>query len=127
MDFPQPLFHLFSSFQTNITILQQIYVKKCPSSKCCWDSNPQPSEYESPPVTTRPGLKYEIFYCNVYTKKYLTKGDLICAALTGHATWGQYYKTFFEKKLVSAKVRAQDNIPISAKIERVLLRRKIFF
>ena len=22
----------------------------------CWDSNPQPSEYESLPITTRPGL-----------------------------------------------------------------------
>ena len=22
----------------------------------CWDSNPQPSEHESPPITTRPGL-----------------------------------------------------------------------
>ena len=36
--------------------LQQIYVKKCPSSIQCQDSNPWPSECKSPPVTTRPGL-----------------------------------------------------------------------
>ena len=28
---------------------------KCPSSIRCWDSNSQPSEHESPPITTRPG------------------------------------------------------------------------
>ena len=53
---PRPLFNLFSSFQTNITILQQINVKKCPSSIQCWDSNPWLSEHVSPPITTRPGL-----------------------------------------------------------------------
>ena len=26
------------------------------SSIRCWDLNPQPSEHESPPITTRPGL-----------------------------------------------------------------------
>ena len=35
-------------------MLQQINVKKCPSSIWCWDSNSQPSDYESPPLTTRP-------------------------------------------------------------------------
>ena len=29
---------------------------KCPSSLRCWDSNPQPSEWKSPPITTGPGL-----------------------------------------------------------------------
>ena len=28
----------------------------CPSSLRCMDSNPRPSEHESPPITTRPGL-----------------------------------------------------------------------
>ena len=47
----------FGHFQTNInTILQEIIVQKCPCSTQCWDSNPQPSEVKSPPVTTRPGL-----------------------------------------------------------------------
>ena len=31
-------------------------MKKCPSSKKYRDSNPQPLEHESPPITTRPGL-----------------------------------------------------------------------
>ena len=38
---PWHLFHLFSSFQTHVTILQQINVKKCPSSIRRRDSNPQ--------------------------------------------------------------------------------------
>ena len=28
--------------------------EKCPSSIPCWDSNPRPTEHESPPITTRP-------------------------------------------------------------------------
>ena len=31
-------------------------MKKCPSSIRCWDLNSQPSDYESPPLTTRQGL-----------------------------------------------------------------------
>ena len=56
MDHPRPLFNLFSSFQTNITIFTSYICEKCPSSIQCLDSNPQPSEHESPPITTRPGL-----------------------------------------------------------------------
>ena len=54
----RPLFRLFSSFQTNITILTTNICEKmsCPSSIRRWDSNPWPSEHESPPITTRPGL-----------------------------------------------------------------------
>ena len=48
-----PLFHLFLSFQTQITISQQINVKKCLSSKWCRDTNSQPLEHESPPTTPR--------------------------------------------------------------------------
>ena len=29
---------------------------KCPSGILHWDSNSQPSDYEPPPLTTRPGL-----------------------------------------------------------------------
>ena len=54
--YPRPLFRLFSSFQTNITNLTTDISEKCPSSIWCRDSNPQPSEQESPPLTTRPGL-----------------------------------------------------------------------
>ena len=54
---PASFLFIFGLFQTNInTILQQINVKKCPSSIRHRDSNPRPLERESPPITTRPGL-----------------------------------------------------------------------
>ena len=54
---PRPLFHLFLSFQTHITnFTTNRYVKKCPSSIRCWDSNSRPLEHESPLITTRPGF-----------------------------------------------------------------------
>ena len=59
---PGLFFVYFRSFQTNInTILQQTNVKKCPSSIRRWDSNPWPSDHESPPITTRPGLPPIVF------------------------------------------------------------------
>ena len=57
MDQPRSLFHLFLSFQTHITnFTTNMYVKKFPSSIWCKDSNLQPLEHESPPITTRLGL-----------------------------------------------------------------------
>ena len=57
MGHPRPLLHLFLVFfKQRMQISQQIYVKKCPSSIWYFDSNSRPSEYESPPLTTRPGL-----------------------------------------------------------------------
>ena len=57
MGHPGLFFVYFRSLQTHInTILQKIDVKKCPSSIRRWDSNPRPSERESPPITARPGL-----------------------------------------------------------------------
>ena len=54
---PASFSFIFGLSQTNInTILQQINVKKCPSSIRHRDSNPRPSGRESPPITTRPGL-----------------------------------------------------------------------
>ena len=55
MGHPRPLFRLYLSWQTNITIFTTNFCEKCPSILQCWDSNPQPSELESPPITTRPG------------------------------------------------------------------------
>ena len=53
-------FHLFLSFQTQITIFTaNNYVKKCPSSMRCWDSNSQHFVHESPLIITRPGLLQE--------------------------------------------------------------------
>ena len=72
MDHPKPLFCLFLSFQTNITIFK---TKKCvnvhPVYLHCWDKNPQPSDHESPPITTRPGLPPLFLYC------YLDRFDLV--------------------------------------------------
>ena len=54
---PGLFFIYFRSFsnkhQYNFTTIN---VKKCPSSIRHRDSNPRPSECESPPITTRPGL-----------------------------------------------------------------------
>ena len=47
---------IFGLFKQTIQILQQNNVKKCPSSIRCRDSNSQSSDYESPNLTTRPGL-----------------------------------------------------------------------
>ena len=54
-------FCLFSSFQTNTT---KCICERCPFSIRCQDSNAQPSDYESPPITTRPGLPPNI--CMLY-------------------------------------------------------------
>ena len=55
-----PLFYLYLSFQTNITILKTNRCEKmlCPSSIRCQDSNPQPSKHECPPITSRPWLPH---------------------------------------------------------------------
>ena len=63
--YTRALFHLFSYFQTNITIFIANKCENFPSSIRCWDSNPQPSEHESPPITTRPGLP-RLFYLNIF-------------------------------------------------------------
>ena len=51
-----PLFVYFLSFQTNNTIFTANQCEKCPSSIQRRDSNPQPFEHETSPITTRPGL-----------------------------------------------------------------------
>ena len=52
-------------FWSFLQILQQINVRKCPSSIWCQDLNSRPSDYESPPLTTRPGLEgIKIFKVN---------------------------------------------------------------
>ena len=45
-------FHLFKQ---TLQFLQQKNVKKCPSIIRRWDLNSQPSDHETPPLTTRPG------------------------------------------------------------------------
>ena len=46
----------FRLFKQPLQFLQQLNVKKCPSSLRCLDSNSQSSEHKFPPLTTRPGL-----------------------------------------------------------------------
>ena len=55
-------FIYFHLFQTNIAIFTANICEKCLSSLRCWDSNSQPLEHQSPPITTRPGLPpFQIF------------------------------------------------------------------
>ena len=59
---PGLFFVYFRLFKQTLQLLQQINVKKCPSSIRHRDSNSQPSDYESPPLTTRPKLPPKIRY-----------------------------------------------------------------
>ena len=52
---PASFLFIFGLFkQTLLQFLQQIKCEKYPSSFQCRDSNSQPSNYKSPPLTTRP-------------------------------------------------------------------------
>ena len=61
------IFGLFK--QTSLQYLQQIYVKKCPSSIWCQDSNPQPLERESLPITTIPSSGHVCLKRPIINKK----------------------------------------------------------
>ena len=58
---PASFSFIFGLFKQTILFLQQINVKKCqnvhPVGIRRWDSNPRPFEFESSPITTRPGLQ----------------------------------------------------------------------
>ena len=58
----RPLVYLFTPFQIHITSFTIIKCEKMswPSIIWHWDSNSQPLECESPPITTRPGLPHPI-------------------------------------------------------------------
>ena len=74
----RPLFHLFSSFQIHITNFTTIrYVKKCPSSIWCQDSNSWPLEYESPPMTARPVVP-PFHFVMLYKFKMLIQMSCLC-------------------------------------------------
>ena len=90
MGHPRPLFHLISVFfEQTIKFLQQINVKACPSSIWCQDSNLQPSYYESPPITTRPGLPPAAVY----------KLGLVVFGLRDNFPIRQKSKLFYKNKL----------------------------
>ena len=60
----------FVYFQkTSIQFLQQINVVKGPSSIQHWDSNPRPSERESPPITRAPALKKGCKFAIIFRPK----------------------------------------------------------
>ena len=65
---PQPLFRLFLVFsnkQYDIYKKSMWKMSKCPSSIQHPDSNPQPFEHESSPITTRPGLHpFMAYFCS---------------------------------------------------------------
>ena len=52
----RPLFLLFSSCLTNITIVTTNKCENRPTGIRGWDLNQKPLEHKSPPITTRPGL-----------------------------------------------------------------------
>ena len=52
----RPLFVYFRLFKQTIQFSNSHNWKKCPSGIWHMDLNPQHLEYESPPITTRPGL-----------------------------------------------------------------------
>ena len=58
---PGLFFIYFRLFKRTLQFWQQINVKKCPSSIWRQDLDSQPSGYNSPPLTTRPGLPPIIF------------------------------------------------------------------
>ena len=62
---PDLFFIYFRLSKHTIQFLQQINVKKCPSSIWCWDSNSWPLEHESHLITTRPGPLHEILLLNM--------------------------------------------------------------
>ena len=61
---PRPLLSfIFGLFKQTSLQFYNKYMGKYPSSIWCRDSNPQPSEHESLPKTTRPGLPPKIVHC----------------------------------------------------------------
>ena len=79
MGHPRPLFCLFLSFQANITILKNKFMWKMSLSQRCWDSNPQPSGNESPPVkkselnAVDKNLKFLSIYILPFSSSKMTK------------------------------------------------------
>ena len=70
----RPLFYIFSSFQTNITIFTTNKCDNCPYSIRWWDSNPQPLDHESPPIATKPGIPpFSWIFCTIFLRSHWSK------------------------------------------------------
>ena len=76
---PGLFFVYFQSLQTNNTILTTNQCEKmlCPSSMRHWDSNPRTSEYESPPITTSPGLVFAFETCEERERERFYHSDIL--------------------------------------------------
>ena len=72
---PRSIFLFIFVFQTHITNFTAIMnVKKCPSSTRCRDSNSRPLERESPPITTRPSLRFQMLHRFSFASKKCSVG-----------------------------------------------------
>ena len=68
MGHPRPVIRLFMvSFKQTMQILQQIIVKKSPSSIRHQESNSQPSDCESPPLTTSDQFRETWIIQNIFS------------------------------------------------------------
>ena len=87
---PRPLFHLFSYFQTQITIFTANKCEKCISSIQCRDLNSQHLKHESPPITTRLGLPFVMLQKLLLRECTLVRYyvlDLYLPTIGIHAYW----------------------------------------
>ena len=109
---PRPLFCLFSVFSNKH---YNFYVKKCPSSIWCWDSNPRPLESESLPITTRPGLPPCKLFITVTKHSnlfLLGRHQTACARCVSiDVFWASnvisYFLQLFNRHILSRKVTEQ--------------------
>ena len=97
---PGLFFVYFWSFQSNITIFCNKYMWKNVHPVYGRDSNPRPSERESPPIATRPGLlptrPYKMKSCPMFIKccpkssdcSFLFKSDIFRSSQRNHQIFG---------------------------------------
>ena len=94
-----------------------MYVKKCPSSKRWWDSNPRPSGHESPPIITRPGLPPSVFYSS-FTLLFVCR---ICHLLMLYRFNDNHLQEYYLIHLHLKYTSLYANSSISLKVSRSLL------
>ena len=108
---PRPLFVYFRLFKQTLQFLKQINVKKCPSSIQHRDSNSQPFDYKSPPLTTRPGLpKADGFVCRTKII-FINANDLAFQLQVGNRK--KIFYTFWSSLFCSSVKQLQRQIIFS--------------
>ena len=109
--YPASFSFLFSSFQTNTTIRTANKCEKCPSSIQHRDSNSQPFDYKSPPLTTRPGLpKADGFVCRTKII-FINANDLAFQLQVGNRK--KIFYTFWSSLFCSSVKQLQRQIIFS--------------